>query len=117
LKSPAGTALLLLCAVAAQVGAQAPATFARCSACHGPDSAAPAVGPSLKGVFGRKAGSRDDFRYSRALTQSGLVWNEKNLDAFLEAPDRFVPGTRMPFEGIASRAERAAVIRYLKSLK
>ena len=41
----------------------------------------------------------------------------RNLDAFLKAPDQFVPGTRMPFEGLASDAERAAVIKHLKSLK
>jgi cytochrome c2 len=33
------------------------------------------------------------------------------------SPGEFVPGTRNAVQGIASRAERAAVIRYLKSLK
>ena len=102
--------LVLFC----QAAHAQPPEFERCVACHG-DKAD--LGPSLSGVFGRKAGSRDDFRYSRALSRSGIVWNERNLDAFLKAPDQFVPGTRMPFEGLASDAERAAVIKHLKSLK
>ena len=74
-------------------------------------------GPSLLGVLGRAAGSREDFRYSRPMTRSGIIWNENTLDDFLRAPDELVPGTRMPFEGIASDAERAAIIEYLKTLK
>jgi cytochrome c len=91
-----------------------PQAFERCIACHG-DKAD--LGPSLSGVVGRRAASRDDFRYSRALSRCGVVWTEQNLDAFLRAPEQFVPGTRMPFEGIALDAERTAVIQHLKSLK
>ena len=114
--------LLLSMAIAraahAQPGADPPpAAYARCLACHGGTLAGHDVGPSLAGVFGRRAGSRDDFRYSRALARSGIVWDEPSLDAFLKAPDRFVPGTRMPFEGMAADAERAAIIRYLKTLR
>ena len=93
-----------------------PQPFERCIACHSEKSSS-TDGPSLAGVFGRKAGNRDDFRYSRALSRSGIVWDEKSLDGFLKAPDQFVPGTRMPFEGMPSDAERTAVIQYLKSLR
>jgi cytochrome c2 len=94
-----------------------PATFERCAACHGAGRSGDDVGPNLVGVFGRKAGSREDFRYSRPMQRSGIVWDERSLDAFIKAPDQFVPGTRMPFEGIASDTERAAIIDYLKTLK
>jgi|RhiMethySRZTD1v2_1073278.scaffolds.fasta_scaffold2650607_2 cytochrome c len=90
--------------------------FERCVACHAKEGEGD-LGPNLHGVVGRKAGSLEDFRYSRAMARSGIVWNEKTLDAFLKAPDQLVPGTRMPFEGIANDAERAAVIQYLKTLK
>ena len=96
--------------------AQTSQVFDRCVACHAKEGTGD-LGPNLHGVFGRKAGSLEDFRYSRAMARSGIVWNEKALDAFLKAPDQFVPGTRMPFEGIANDAERAAVIKYLKTLK
>ena len=94
-----------------------PAPFERCAACHFTRSGANDPGPSLVGVFGSKAGSREDFRYSRALTRSGITWDERSLNAYLKAPDLLVPGTRMAFEGIPSDAEREAIIRILKSLK
>jgi cytochrome c2 len=106
--------LVVLC----QGAAAQPQAFTQCIACHGESKGVTAdLGPSLAGVFGRKAGSRDDFRYSRAMLRSGIVWNEQNLDAFLKAPDQLVPGTRMPFEGLAAETDRAAVIRHLRSLK
>jgi cytochrome c2 len=107
--------VLLLLAVSA-ARAQ-PAVFERCAACHAGKAAMDGAGPSLVGVVGRKAGSRDDFRYSRALQRSSIVWSEANLDAYLRAPDQFLPGTRMAFEGMASDAERKAVIEYLKTVK
>lgn len=94
-----------------------PAAFERCVACHSGKDATKDLGPNLAGIVGRKAGSRDDFRYSRPLARSGVTWDERSLDAFLKAPDQFVPGTRMPFEGIASDAERAAIIQHLKTLR
>jgi cytochrome c len=104
--------------IVAATGAHAqPAAFERCVACHAAKSTADDVGPNLSGVFGRKAGSREDFRYSRPLQRSGITWDERSLDAFLTAPDQLIPGTRMPFEGIASDAERAQIIQYLKTLK
>ncbi len=107
---------ILAASLAGSCFGQTPSVFDRCVACHAKEGAGD-LGPNLHGVVGRKAGSREDFRYSRAMARSAVVWNEKALDAFLKAPDQFVPGTRMPFEGIASDAERAAVIQYLKTLK
>ncbi len=106
-----------LLAVTTAVAHAQPAAFERCAACHDSKSTAADAGPNLAGVFGRRAGSRDDFRYSRALSRSVIVWDERSLDAFLKAPAQFIPGTRMPFEGIASDAERAAIIEHLKTLK
>ena len=94
-----------------------PSAFERCAACHSGTEATRDVAPNLAGVFGRKAGSREDFRYSRALSRSGITWDESSLDAFLKGPEQFVAGTRMPFEGIAADAERAAIVQYLKTLR
>jgi cytochrome c2 len=109
-------AMFLLVAALDPAHAQPP-VFERCAACHSGKDSAKDVGPSLVGVFGRKAGSLEDFRYSRALARSGITWDERSLDAFLKSPEQFIPGTRMPFEGLASDAERAEVIRYLQTLK
>jgi len=89
--------------------------FLQCQACHAPTGDAQGtVGPSLGAVVGRKAASLDGYNYSTALTASGLVWNEATLDRWLEHPSALVPGTKMIFAGVASAADRAALIAYLK---
>lgn len=96
-----------------------PATFARCAVCHdakkgGEDK----LGPNLYGMFGMKAGKhRPGFNYSAALKNSGLVWNEANLDKWLTKPMEMVPGTTMSFPGLKDPAKRQELIDYMKSLK
>ena len=74
------------------------------------------IGPSLAGVYGRKAGAVAGFQYSDAMKGSGLAWNAGNLDSFLANPTGKVPGTLMGFAGIKDAAQRKAVIDYLKTL-
>jgi len=107
--------LLLTCAPA--VGAEGdPARgeqiYRRCLGCHSID--ANRVGPRHAGLFGRRAGSLDDYNYSDAMRASGIVWEETTLDEFLTAPRKFIPGTKMPFAGIPDPQERADLIAYLK---
>ena len=73
-------------------------------------------GPSLVGVFGRPAGSSPNFNYSRALSESGIVWDETSLDHFLSGPMALVPGTTMPIQ-ISSPVDRHNIIAYLETLK
>lgn len=86
-------------------------------ACLGCHSFAPGnhlTGPSLAGVWGRKAGTAPAFgRYSRALEKSDIVWNAKSLDAWLRSPATLVPGNAMAFEGIADAHARQDLIAYL----
>jgi cytochrome c len=112
-----GVYLMLVLSVLSTPAQAQPSGFERCGVCHAVTEASGEQGPSLFGVFGRAAGTLEDFRYSRPMTRSGITWDEATLDAFLRAPDELVPGTRMPFEGIESDAERAAIIEYLKTLK
>jgi cytochrome c len=87
----------------------------QCKTCHAAKSSP--MGPSLTGVAGRKIASLPDFKYSAGLTaKSAATWTDANLDAFLTAPAKFAPGTRMP-SGVAAPADRAAVVAYLKTLK
>lgn len=88
--------------------------FNRCSGCHTVNGQN-RVGPSLSGIVGRKAGTVEGARYSKALTQSGLVWTEENLDAYLAAPATLVRGTTMTVR-IANGQDRQDIIAYLKSL-
>jgi cytochrome c len=89
--------------------------FTACAACHTekPD----ALGPSLKGIVGRKSGSRDDFRYSAAMRRANLTWDEKNLSDYLKDPQSKVKGNRMPFSGFGNPNDVADVIAYLQTLK
>ena len=87
--------------------------FDTCRACHAPDGKTNDIGPALQGVFNRKAGERDDFRYSPAMKKSGIVWTPQTLDTFLADPQKAVPANRMPFAGLPDARERADVIAYM----
>jgi cytochrome c len=92
--------------------------FAQCAACHATTASAPpnALGPTLHGVVGRKAAAVDGFRYSPAMTRSGLVWDSATLDRFLQDPQATIRGNRMPFAGIENAAERANLVAYMQTL-
>src|SRR5271165_6952215 len=96
----AGAAIALTTTFVANAASAADAAhgklvFATCAACHSdkPD----AIGPRLKGVYGRKAAALDDFRYSNAMLRSGIVWDEANLRDYIKDPQAKVKGNRMPF--------------------
>lgn len=75
--------------------------FRACMPCHSLEPDRNMTGPSLAGVWGRKAGSLQSFeRYSDALKSLGIIWDDRSLDAWLTDPDRMVPGNEMPFSGI-----------------
>ncbi|MCJ2185551.1 c-type cytochrome [Novosphingobium beihaiensis] len=93
-----------------------PAAFAVCSACHATEAGKTIVGPSLAGVSGRRAGSLAGYAYSEALKNSGLTWDRDSLDTWLTSPQKMVPGTKMPFMGIADPVRRKAVVDYLLTL-
>lgn len=88
----------------------------RCRSCHADDPALKAYGPSLIGVLGRKAGSLEGYEYSDAMKNSGIVWNENTLRAWMADNDGFMPGTRMRHVGISDRAEQDFLLTYLKAL-
>lgn len=115
---------LVLCSAAqaadgnAEEGAE---VFKKCRACHkvGP-GAGNAVGPSLNGLIGRKAGTIEGFKYSPANVgagEKGLVWTEEVLMKYLENPLTFMPGTLMAFAGLKDEQDRKDVIAYLKTFK
>ena len=87
--------------------------YVRCQGCHSIDTNR--VGPRHQGLFGRKAGSLEDYNYSDAMRASGVVWDETTLDKFLTAPREFIKGTKMPFNGMKDAQERADLIAYLKA--
>lgn len=112
--------LPVLLLAAGSVSAQSPSGAQlfkqRCQTCHqitpGQKSL---MGPNLHGVVGRKAASVA-FKFSPALQASGIEWTPETLDAYLAAPTKNVPGTRMMI-ALPNAGQRAAVIEYLGTLK
>ena len=89
------------------------ARFQDCAACHKLEAGVNNVGPSLHGIFTRKAGEIADFRYSPAMKRSGIVWTPETLEKFISDPQAMVPGNRMPYAGMAGASDRADLIAYL----
>jgi len=89
--------------------------FAACAVCHDPASPAK-LGPILRGIAGRRAGTVPGFRYSRAMRRSGITWSAPTLDAYLADPQGTVPGNAMPYPGMADAKQRADLIAYLLTL-
>ncbi len=110
-------ALMILQAVAAQAAPnpRGRLLFLRCASCHDISAgASPKIGPNLKGVFGRPAGSLPGYAYSPAMKAQTFRWDDATLDRWLTKPTDLVPGTAMAFGGIAVPADRAALIAYLR---
>lgn len=92
--------------------------FNQCASCHqvGP-SARAGFGPQLNGIIGRAAASSKDYKYSSALQNSGIVWTEDKLRAFLKGPTDLVPGTKMRFWGIGDEQKISNLLAYLRTFQ
>jgi cytochrome c len=107
-------ALFATSAAAADAG-NGKVLYQTCAACHTerPD----ALGPSLKGVVGRKSAALEDFRYSNPMKRANIVWDEDNLRAYIKDPQARVKGNRMPYGGLTEAKEVDDIIAYLKVLQ
>ncbi len=104
---------LALAAGNAEAGAR---DFRACAACHSLESGRNLTGPSLAGIWGRKAASVESFkRYSDALTAADIVWDDKTLDQWLADPKALVPGTYMVFPGVKDPEARSDIIAFFKA--
>src|ERR1700674_5767996 len=86
----------------------------QCASCHTTEVGKNGFGPSLAAVLGRKGGGLAGVTFSPAMSQAGLIWDEKNLDEFLTSSTVKVPGTSMPV-ALPNPADRANVIAYLET--
>jgi cytochrome c len=92
--------------------------FRACVACHSLEPGIHLTGPSLANLFGHRAGTAEGFtRYSEALRNADVTWNEKTLDAWIAKPQKLIPGNFMTFSGISDTQPRADLIAFLKAAK
>lgn len=90
--------------------------WGKCRACHKVEDGVNGTGPHLYGVVGREVGSVPGFGYSGALVAVADVWSPENLQAFLENPKGYAPGTKMSFAGLKKPEDRANLIAWLDGL-
>ncbi|KAK2180409.1 hypothetical protein NP493_444g02028 [Ridgeia piscesae] len=88
----------------------------RCAACHNIEEGTKnKQGPNLYRLYGRKTGQANNFTYTDANKNRGIVWTEKNLDEYLINPTKFIPGTKMIFAGLKKKEDRQNLIAYIKT--
>lgn len=86
-----------------------------CRTCHSVKDGDNRLGPHLHGIIGREAASVQGFAFSAALKGSKTTWDEATLDKFIANPEAVVPGNNMkPYTGITDKAQRDAIIEFLK---
>jgi len=90
--------------------------FKKCVACHSLQEGKNKIGPSLYNLMGRKAGSVEGYKYSKAMKNSDVVWDEESLDKFLIKPRKFIKRTKMSFRGIKKKSSRDDLISFFKNL-
>jgi len=88
-----------------------------CRTCHSIREDDNRLGPHMRGLIGRKAGSLPNYSYSSAMKGADFVWDEEKLERFIANPDETVPGNNMkPYAGLVSAESRSKLIAFLKTL-
>ena len=112
----AGSAMMSGAAMAEGDAAAGEIVYRQCLMCHTTGEGQPnRIGPNLYGLFGSTAGTKEGFIYSPPMMNSGIVWDEDTLTAYLRAPKKYLKGTKMAFAGLRKDADIANVIAYLKT--
>ncbi len=88
----------------------------KCAVCHSLTvSSQRRAGPTLHGLFGRRAGTVADYSYSDTLDGSDIVWSEETIDGLFDlGPDHYIPGTKMPMQRITAPEDRQDLIAFLR---
>ena len=90
--------------------------FKKCAACHSiVKGGKNAIGPALYNVVGRKVGSIEDYKYSKAFVAYDKNWTFEELNGFLIKPAKWIKGTKMAYAGLRKEKDRASVIKYLNN--
>ena len=75
------------------------------------------MGPHFDGLFGRPAGSVPGYNYSAALQNRDFDWNDETLRGlFIDGPDVYIPGTKMPLQRIANHEQLTDLIEFMREI-
>ena len=88
--------------------------FKKCATCHVLTPGGRKIGPTLYGVFGRTSGTVEGFKYSKAMSEAGIVWTEKTISEYITNPRKYIPRNKMAFPGLRKEQDRLDLIAYLK---
>ncbi len=88
--------------------------YNKCKACHSLKAGKKKLGPSLHGVYGRVSGTLEGFKFSTAMKEAAITWDDTTLDAYLAAPKKYIPKNKMVFVGVKKAPDRENLLAYLK---
>jgi cytochrome c2 len=79
---------------------------------------APPYGPTLRGVYGRPAGTVTGFLYSREFLKrlQGVIWTGETLDIWIRDSQGWVPGSMMFYQQPDPEIRRK-IIAYLSTAR
>ena len=90
----------------------------KCKSCHTMNEGGKnGLGPNLFGIIGASAGAVEGFKYSKAMSSSGILWDEATFNDFILKPKAVVAGTKMSFKGIKKATQREDLLAYFQTLR
>ena len=90
----------------------------KCKSCHTLNEGGKnRLGPNLFDILNKPAGAVEGYKYSKAMSASGIVWDDSTFIEFVAKPKKVVKGTKMSFKGIKKATQRADLLAYFKSLR
>lgn len=84
-----------------------------CLTCHSFDTQHK-IGPHLRKIMGRTAGTAPGYEYSEAMRNSKIVWTEEALERYLKSPMEMVPGTKMALAPLSDQ-QTNDIVEFIKT--